>query len=199
MYEKKIKQFELEDRDKFPASDVNLFVGSSSIRRWASLAKDMYPKPTLLRGFGGSDMKSLLHLYDKLILPYQFSKLFVYEGDNDLNGRRGNPGKVLDLFITIEERAHKQCPNAQINFISIKCSPTREKFWHKFVAANQLFQEYCSTKSYLNYIDITSSMFDDNGNANAELFNTHDGIHPSKEGYKVITSIIKPHLYPSDL
>lgn len=198
MYEKRIKEFEREDAKKFPTPDVNLFVGSSSIRRWHSLEKDMKPKPILHRGFGGSHMKTLLLLYDKLIKPYTFSKLFVYEGDNDLSGRKGKPHKVLELFIQIEEKAHEQCPNAQINFISIKCSPTRERYWEKFKEANNLFEEYCNTKPYLGYINIASAMFDENGNANKELFNTHDGIHPSQKGYKVITEIIKPYCYPTD-
>jgi len=199
MYEKRIIEFEQEDAQKFPAPDVNLFVGSSSIRRWYSLKRDMEPKPILRRGFGGSDMKSLLLLYDKLIKPYTFSKLFVYEGDNDLSGRKGYPQKVLDLFIQIEEKAHVQCPNAEIIFISIKCSPTRERYWNKFMAANKLFEEYCSTKPYLNFIDIASAMFDKNGKANKELFNEHDGIHPSQKGYETIAQIIKPYLYPSDI
>ncbi len=198
MYEKRIQEFEREDAVKFPATDVNLFVGSSSIRRWHSLRRDMEPKPILRRGFGGSDMGSLLLLYDKLIKPYTFSKLFVYEGDNDLSGRKGKPQKVLDLFIQIEEKAHEQCPNAQINFISIKCSPTRERYWEKFKVANKLFEEYCKTKPYLGYIDIASAMFDKNGNANIELFNQEDGIHPSQKGYEVIAEIIKPYCYPSE-
>jgi len=196
MYEQKIKEFEREDALRFPASDVNLFVGSSTIRRWETLKKDMAPKPILRRGFGGSDMKSLLHLYDKLIQPYKFSKLFVYEGDNDLSGRRVYPQQVLDLFIQIEERAHAQCPNAEIVLVSIKCSPTRKRYWEKFQAANALFETYCKSKPYLKYIDITSAMFDASGEANLELFNPFDGIHPSKRGYEVITEILKPHLYP---
>ena len=69
MYEVQIKRFQQEDELNFPAADVNLFVGSSSIRRWVTIKEDMYPKPVLLRGFGGSDMKTLLLLYDKLIQP----------------------------------------------------------------------------------------------------------------------------------
>lgn len=199
MYEKRIKEFQKEDSDKFPPSDVNLVVGSSSIRRWNSLRRDMFPKPILRRGFGGSDMKSLLFLYDQLILPYKFSKLLIYEGDNDLSGRRGNPQKVMDLFLQIVDRAHEQCPNAEIIFLSIKCSPKRKLYWDKFKAANKLFEEYCQTKSYLNFIDITTAMFGEDGKANPELFNQNDGIHPSKKGYEVITSILKPYLYPKGL
>ena len=41
-------------------------------------------------------------------------------------------------------------------------------------------------------------MFDKNDNANKELFNKHDSIHPSQKGYEVIKKIIKPYCYPSD-
>lgn len=198
MYERRIRNFAREDARNFPAPDVNLFVGSSSIRRWETLKDDMSPKPILRRGFGGSDMESLLLLYDSFIKPYTFSKLFIYEGDNDLTSNNKDPHTVLETFIQIEEKAHEQCPNAQIHYISIKCSPARERFHEKYIAANNIFKEYCNTKPYLTFIDITSAMFDENGKVNKELFNDFDGIHPNEKGYAIMTEIIKPYCYPSD-
>jgi len=199
MYEGQIKRFQEEDKLNFPAADINLFVGSSSIRRWETIKENMYPKPVLLRGFGGSDMKTLLILYDKLIQPYKFSKIFIYEGDNDLNSKKRTPQSVLELFMQIVEKIHLQCSNAQINFISIKCSPARIRFKDKYDNANGLFKEYCKTQYFLNYIDIASKMIDSNGFPNIELFDRKDKIHPSIEGYKIMTTIIKPYLYPSDI
>jgi len=198
MYENKIKIYQQQDEEKFPSPDINLFVGSSSIRRWETLAKDMLPKLALNRGFGGSDMKTLLLLYDSFILPYKFSKIFIYEGDNDLSGKHSHPQNVLDLFVKIEEKIQKQCPEAQINFISIKFSPARRAFWGKFKTANVLFKNYCESKSYLNFIDITTSMQNNEGEANTLLFNEKDRIHPNNAGYKILTSILKPYLYPSE-
>ena len=38
-----------------------LFVGSSSIRFWGELAKDMTPVPVINRGFGGSKIGDVVH------------------------------------------------------------------------------------------------------------------------------------------
>ncbi len=198
MYEAQIKRFRQEDKQNPPPGNVNLFVGSSTIRRWETLKSDMYPKPVLNRGFGGSDMKSLLLLYPQLIQPYSFSKIYIYEGDNDLNSLKRTPESVLELFIQIAEKIHLQCPNAQVNFISIKCSPARQKFMSKYEFANHLFRQYCTTENYLNYIDIATKMQDENGVPMSKFFNENDRIHPSEEGYKLLTAIIKPHLFPED-
>ncbi len=197
MYESQIKRFRQEDALSFPPPDVNLFVGSSSIRRWETLCEDMLPKQVINRGFGGSDMKSLALLYDDLVKPYCFSKIFVYEGDNDLNSRKRSPQSVLDIFAEIVEKIHRQCPDAQINFISIKYSPARQRFMRKYKEANALFEEFCKTQPYLNFIDIASKMLNSEGLPDPPLFESADRIHPSAEGYKVLTLVLKPHLHPA--
>src|SRR5687768_181547 len=53
-FEREIIHFEEIDRAAMPASGGILFVGSSSIRLWKTLAQDMAPLPVLNRGFGGA-------------------------------------------------------------------------------------------------------------------------------------------------
>ena len=49
-----IAHFAEVDASTPPQSCAYLFVGSSSIRFWKSLAEDMAPYPTINRGFGGA-------------------------------------------------------------------------------------------------------------------------------------------------
>ena len=49
----------LENLNEYKSmKDYLLFIGSSSIRRWVSLAEDMAPYPSINRGYGGA------HYYD---------------------------------------------------------------------------------------------------------------------------------------
>jgi len=196
MYRKKIYAFRRQDQLTPPPADVNVFTGSSSIRRWKTLHGDMAPKPVINRGFGGSYMRQLWELYDSFIAPYRFSRIFIYEGDNDLTSKHGNPQQVLGYFQRIEERILQQQPDAIIHGISVKCSPKREMFWPKFLDFNAMLQNYCESRPQLRYIDIASHFFTPEGRANTALFNDKDGIHPNAEGYKLMTRIIRPYVNP---
>ena len=53
---KEIEAFEASDRTNRPAPGGLLFVGSSSIRLWKTLAQDFPEHPVINRGFGGSQI-----------------------------------------------------------------------------------------------------------------------------------------------
>jgi hypothetical protein len=59
-YEEEVVLFEKEDSANGVFENQILFVGSSSIRKWYGLKKDMYPLQVLNRGFGGSTFPELL-------------------------------------------------------------------------------------------------------------------------------------------
>ena len=69
-FESDILDFEAADRASPPEPGAIVFVGSSSIRLWTSLAEDFAPLPVLNRGFGGAHMDHVLHYYDRVIAPY---------------------------------------------------------------------------------------------------------------------------------
>src|ERR1700719_109751 len=53
-WEPEIRKFEAADKANPPKLGQIVFTGSSSIRRWDSLAADMDPLDVINRGFGGS-------------------------------------------------------------------------------------------------------------------------------------------------
>jgi hypothetical protein len=57
-WEKDIRAFEASDATNRPPEACILFVGSSSIRLWKSLATDFPGLPVVNRGFGGSPTAS---------------------------------------------------------------------------------------------------------------------------------------------
>ncbi|MEQ8881269.1 MAG: hypothetical protein RLQ12_16615, partial [Cyclobacteriaceae bacterium] len=83
-FEKTILEYEEADKANFPPKGANLFVGSSSIRIWQDIA-DYFPDHEVInRGFGGSMYSDLLYYLDRIVLPYEPAKIFIYEGDNDI-------------------------------------------------------------------------------------------------------------------
>ena len=63
-----------------------LFVGSSSIRMWRTLAEDMAPMPVVNRGFGGSAIGQSNLYFDRIVAPYRPRAIVFYAGENDIDG-----------------------------------------------------------------------------------------------------------------
>lgn len=89
-----------EDMQRFAESDARqpppkygiVFVGSSSIRFWETLAQDFPGKPVINRGFGGSEVRDSTWYADRIVIPYAPRQVVLYAGDNDLNSGR-TPGR----------------------------------------------------------------------------------------------------------
>ena len=61
-----------------------MFIGSSSIRRWSTLAEDFPEINVVNRGFGGSKPSDILFFFDKLIPTVQPQNIVFYCGENDI-------------------------------------------------------------------------------------------------------------------
>lgn len=123
-WEDDIRAFGDADRVEPPASGGVLFVGSSSIRMWTTLAEDFSDMRTINRGFGGSEIADTTRYAERIVLPYRPRAIVMYAGDNDLmNGK--SPQGVRDDFAAFVTRVRRDLPNVCIGFISVKPSPSR--------------------------------------------------------------------------
>lgn len=173
--------------------DVILFTGSSSIRIWTSIQSD-FPKYNIVsRGFGGSETGDLLYYFDKLILPYNPKKIFIYEGDNDLNSGK-SPDEVLttmDSLITLIRT--KISSKVQVYLISPKPSLSR---WHlkaRYEEYNKKLQALVSTRKKTYFVDVWSPSLDAKGNVLKDIF-LEDGLHMNEKGYTIWVKQIQKYL-----
>jgi hypothetical protein len=83
-----IRAFEAADAKQPPAPGGVLFVGSSSIRLWKTLADDFPGLPVTNRGFGGSQVADSTRYAGRIVLPYKPRTIVMYAGDNDLAAGR---------------------------------------------------------------------------------------------------------------
>ena len=94
--------FGLKDRWAAPHPGCVVFVGSSTIAHWTSLARDMAPFPALNRGINGARLGQVAYYVDRLVLRYVLRVVVVYAGENDLAGvfgsRRSAPEQVMIAF-----------------------------------------------------------------------------------------------------
>lgn len=194
MFERQIAAFEKADRLNPPRPGAIVFTGSSSIRFWDTLGKDMQPLNVLNRGFGGSQISQVNQYASRIVLPYQPRAVVLYAGDNDLSfPSLKTPERVLVDFQQFVEIVHAQLPDTWIYFISIKPSLRRWNGWEKIKKTNQLIANYIHTQPRVQFIDVDSAMLDAKGKPRPELFRK-DGLHMNAQGYAIWVSIVKPVL-----
>ncbi len=188
------------DIDKFAAADAVhpvpagsvVFVGSSSIRLWASLAKDFPGIPTVNRGFGGSEMADSAFYADRIVIPYRPRTVVVYAGENDLAAGK-TPTTVLADFQAFRTKVRAALPETKILYLAIKESPSRARVREQVLAANKLVAADCAANPGCTFVDVATPMLDAAGKTRPELFRD-DQLHMKPEGYAIWTRVLAPYL-----
>lgn len=171
-----------------------VFTGSSSIRMWKDLDR-YFPEAKIINtGFGGSQTEDLLRYIDVLVLNFEPAKIFVYEGDNDVNA--GKPtAEILEDFETLTTKILGKIPHAKIYLIGAKPSPSRWHLKNEYLAFNKELEKYSKTNPTFTFVDTWTVMLDKNGNPKAELF-IEDKLHMNEKGYDIWQRVFEPHILP---
>ncbi len=169
-----------------------LFVGSSSIRMWATLARDFPGVPVINRGFGGSAIADSTYYADRIIVPYHPRLIVLYAGDNDID-EGDTPAQVLDEFEGFVACVRRSLPGVAIAYISIKPSIARAVEWPRMREANREIENWARTQRRITYVDVVTKMLGANGKPRPELFR-EDGLHMSRAGYAIWIEALKPVL-----
>lgn len=191
-WEETIQKYEKRDSINPVKEGANLFVGSSSIAIWQDV-QDYFPEYYVLnRGFGGSEFSDLLYYVNRVVVPYKPSKIFVYEGDNDI-ARAKRPGEVFKTAKELRKIIEEELPGTPVAFISVKPSIKRWEFEKNYTKLNKKLNKYSGKQDNTEFIDVWSPSLDENGNVFSHIF-LEDNLHMNAEGYKIWQSVIQPYL-----
>ncbi|MGI6083395.1 MAG: SGNH/GDSL hydrolase family protein [Limnochordia bacterium] len=184
--------YEEQDRQQPPPAGAVLFVGSSTIRLWDTLAQDFAPIPVINRGFGGSTVAQATGYAHRIVWPYKPRLIVLYSGDNDL-ARGKSPESVFADYEEFVTLTHQHLPKTDIALVSTKPSPARIHLLEAMRTLNGLVYEFTLGDSRLTYIDLFSAMLGADGKPREELFGP-DGLHLNRTGYQLWTKVIRPYL-----
>jgi lysophospholipase L1-like esterase len=191
-WEAEIQSFEQSDRTHPPPQGAILFVGSSSIRLWKSLARDFPDLPVINRGFGGSQLVDSTYFADRIVTPYHPRQIVVYAGANDISAGK-TPLQVLGDFRAFAAKVHTALPQTRIAFLAVAGNPARWSQIERVKAANDLIRKDCEKDPRLDYIDVFTPMMAEDGHPKPGIF-VQDRLHMNEKGYAIWTRVIRPYL-----
>jgi lysophospholipase L1-like esterase len=187
-----IQEFKKHDEKQFPPKDAILFVGSSSIRMWDDMASYFPGYTVIQRGFGGSGINDAILYADDIIVPYHPKQIVIYSGENDV-AMDASATDVLERFKKLFTLIREKLPEASVIYISIKPSPSREKYMPVMEEANVMIRQFLSSYPETVYIDVYHPMLGSDGKPRKELF-SGDELHMNRQGYELWRDAIMPHL-----
>lgn len=192
-FESAIQKFEAMDKANPVEPGAVLFVGSSSIVGWKDVAEQFPNYPVLNRGFGGSQFSDLLYYADRVIFPYQPSKIFVYEGDNDISAGKSTK-TILKEAKKLRKRIKKKLGAAvPVIFISPKPSVARWNLKKEYEVTNAALKAYTEKTANTEYADVWTPAIGADGKVFTHIF-VEDNLHMNAEGYKIWKAVIKTFL-----
>ena len=171
-----------------------LFLGSSSIRLWETLAQDMAPYPVIRRGYGGAHLRDAIFYTEALLGDYQPAMIIGFIA-NDIKGDPADesPAKVKRLFKFFLKQIRKQHPETP--FLWVEITPTKSRWaqWKDIQKVNQKIKAYCDKTPNLYFVETADAFLTKEGLPRTDLF-VVDQLHLNPQGYALWSSIIRKEI-----
>lgn len=189
-----IEAFEKLDTTEEYDKEAILFIGSSSIRLWNTLERDMTPYPVIQRGYGGAHFRDMIYFTDRILADHPLSMVVCFVA-NDISGspKDGSPKEVLRLFKYFVKQVRSKHPQIPILQIAITPTQSRWKKWTEIKMVNDLIQAYCDKTENLYFIDTVPTFLNEKGLPKTEWF-IRDQLHLNETGYTVWNQLIKSEI-----
>lgn len=198
-FENEIAAFVQADAVQAPPKGAILFIGSSTVRLWKTLASDFPKYRVINRGFGGSQIADSTYFAPRVVFPYAPRAIYLRAGGNDLWAGK-SVEQVFADFKEFVSTVQAKLPDTDIIYVSLNPSISRWKQAGETKALNELIAGFIKGKPRLRYVETYDIVLGADGKARPELF-VKDQLHFSAEGYKLFAARIRPDLegaYPAD-
>ena len=187
-----IQNFKKQDSLKFPPKKAVLFIGSSTFTNWKDV-QTYFPQHVIInRGFGGSSLPHVINYVGDIVYPYQPKQVVIYCGENDFTGN-ATAQEVVDRVKKLIDTIRVKYPKVAIAYISIKPSPSREKYWPLMIEANAKIADMIKGMKRTQFINTYDAMFNPDGKIKTDIF-LGDRLHMNPKGYAIWAPIIEPYL-----
>lgn len=194
-YENDIKAFEKDPLKAKYSKKAILVTGSSFIRYWSTIQKDLAPFEIIHRGYGGCNLSDMAYYINRILDNYQLKGVMIYVGNDIVVSKKDKtPLQVFELYKYIVEQVRIKHPNIPIVWAAICPSIKRWAVWDDIQSANFLIKNYCCADKKLFYIEGPQVFFKANSQEPDSAYYREDKLHFNTLGYEKWTSVIQPAL-----
>lgn len=192
-WERDILKFEELDKQKNDPKDAILFVGSSSIRLWSTLAEDVAPYPVIQRGFGGSRYSDLAVYIKRIVYPHQFRAIVIFVANDVTGGSEDKTPQEVGRLVNYIGKTIRAKYSQPIFFVAVTPTKSRWKVWPTIQLVNQEMAKVCSKLPDTHLIETASFYLNAQNEPRTELF-LADKLHMNHDGYRIWGNLIKKEL-----
>ena len=177
-----------------------VFMGNSITESWSHFDPDFFLTNSYInRGISGQTTPQMLIRFKPDVINLKPKAVVILAGINDIAGNTG-PMQVENIAENIQSMAEISKAN-EIQVLICSVLPAIDFPWSpglnpstKVLRLNKLLKNYCRENNII-YVDYYSSMVDKNGGLKVpEYTSADDLVHPNKNGYDVMKSIIQDSL-----
>jgi acyl-CoA thioesterase I len=181
------------------AAKVDVVFFGDSITDFWSLRACFPRKRYVNRGIAGQTTEQMLVRFKQDVLDLHPAVVLILGGGNDMQGRTG-PESVEQIeanIQTLAEMAHFH----GIHVVIESMLPVSKMIWTprekaKIVKLNAWLKEYATQNGY-PYVDYYNALQDGHDNL-VDRFHRGDGMHPSADGYAVMTPLAEKAIKQSE-
>jgi lysophospholipase L1-like esterase len=196
-WEPAIRAFERDDRETAYPDNAILFVGSSSIRLWDTLAADMAPHAVIQRGFGGARTADVVRYAERILAGRRPPALVLFVA-NDIRGDAATdlePAEAAAQFKAFLDHVRRESPETVMLVVAVTPTESRWAVWPQIRRLNQRLAGLCDETAHTIFIPTEDLYLGPTGRPQPELFRT-DRLHLSPAGYARWTKRIRSYLDP---
>lgn len=172
-----------------------VFMGNSIFEHWQTFNPGYFENnPYVNRGISGQTSPQMLVRFRADVIDLKPYAVIILAGTNDIAENTGPTTikMVLDNIFSMIQLARTN----DIKVVLCSVLPTRQYPWNLYIKPvkkiqrlNIALENYA--KAYnIPYVDFYRAMIDDQQGLKKEY--TYDGVHPNKEGYKLMEELLQP-------
>ncbi|SVA90816.1 uncharacterized protein METZ01_LOCUS143670 [marine metagenome] len=174
-----------------------VFMGNSITEGWPTLQPEFFESKSYInRGISGQTTPQMLIRFRQDVIDLKPKLVLILAGINDIAGNTG-PSNVTMITNNIISMAQLAKSN-KIKVIICSILPAKDFPWNpgmnpppKILNVNQILRSYALANGMV-YLDYYSLMVDES-NALIDEYGS-DGVHPNKEGYKVMSLLAEQEI-----
>lgn len=189
-----LKKYDLENKELQSNTSLNriVFMGDSITEFWKVNDSSFFDKSKINRGISGQTTSQMVLRFPQDVISLKPEGVIILAGINDIAENTGpisNEG-ILENIISMTELA--KANNIKVVLCSVL--PANRFNWNpkispanRVIELNKMIQSY-ATKNKIIYVDYYTQMVDDENGLQKRF--GEDGVHPNKDGYLVMKSIV---------